>query len=78
MVDGSTQAPPVRLLHKDASRGWIHAPTTGPEAAFQCPVAGMADLLSGYVAEGRHQRLADFEDHLDDLKKDWMNPDLLS
>ena len=75
---GPGQGPPLRLMHKGGARGWIHAPATGPEATFQCPAAGIADLMAGYVAEGRHQRLADFEDHMEDLSLDWFNPDLVA
>lgn len=77
LVNGSGTAPPVKLLHKDAGRGWIHAPTTGAEASFTCPAAGVADLLAAYVAEGRHHRLADFEDHLEAVEADWLNAGLL-
>ena len=70
--------PPVKLLHKDASRGWIHAPTTGAEAAFTCPTGGIADLLTEYVAEGRHRKVADFEEHMEQLSLDWLNKDLLA
>lgn len=77
LAKGSGTAPPVKLLHKDATRGWIHAPTTGAEATFTCPTAGVADLLAAYVAEGRHRRLRDFEDHLEAVEADWLNAGLL-
>lgn len=34
-------------------------------------------VLAKYVSEGRHEALSDFDDHLDDLKKDWLNKDII-
>ena len=73
----TTPTPPMKLLHKDA-RGWVNAPSTGAEAVFTCPTSGIADLLAAYVEEGRHQRLNDFEDHLENISLDWLNADLLA
>lgn len=30
-----------------------------------------------YTGQGRHQQLADFEEHLEDLRRDWFNVGLL-
>jgi ER membrane protein complex subunit 8/9 len=65
-------APPLRLVVHDSARGWGEAPS-----ALECPSAGLADLLKEYVAQDRHLRLADFDSHLDDLQRDWLNPGLL-
>jgi len=78
LADGIEQANPLRLMHKHSSRGWISAPSTGPEASFQCPSAGIADLLADFVTEGRHQQLVDYEDHLENITLDWFNSDLLA
>mmetsp|Transcript_34962 Transcript_34962/g.89442 ORF Transcript_34962/g.89442 Transcript_34962/m.89442 type:complete len:199 (+) Transcript_34962:70-666(+) len=40
--------------------------------------AGVADILADYLRDGRQATLADFEDHLEDVTKDWMNPTLLA
>lgn len=77
LIDGSGSRPPVQLLHKD-SRGWVGAAAAGPGARLSCPVAGLTGLLAAYVEEGRHRRVADFEDHLEDLSADWLNPELLA
>eukprot|EP00899_Mesostigma_viride_P002418 jgi/Mesvir1/12177/Mv00420-RA.1 len=39
------------------------------------PKAG--DLLRSYHSQGRQRALWDFDDHLDDVKRDWRNLDLL-
>ncbi len=77
--DGGGAPPPLRLLVRERPGGGAWGPP-GPGAALgalECPVAGVADLLAEYVGEGRHRRLADFEDHLEDLTADWLNPGLL-
>jgi|688.fasta_scaffold2583115_1 hypothetical protein len=77
LLKDTSSSPPLKLLHKDGTRGWIHAPTTGAEAAFSCPTGGVADLLTAYVEEGRQRKIVDFEDHLDDISLDWLNKGLL-
>jgi hypothetical protein len=73
LTGGGTQ-PPVQLLGKDA-RGWVTAAAAGPGARFTCPA--VTATLAQYVQEGRHWRLSDFEDHLEDLQgADWLNPGL--
>jgi ER membrane protein complex subunit 8/9 len=68
----ASTAMPMKLLVRDATKGWV---TAG--ASLQCPVAGVVDLLSAYVDEGRHRRLVDFEDYLEDVSGDWLNASLL-
>ena len=64
----------MQLLGKDA-RGWVTAAAAGPAARFACPP--VTATLAQYVQEGRHWRLSDFEDHLEDLQgADWLNPGL--
>lgn len=75
--DRGSTLPPVRLLHKDNARGWINAPTTGNEASFKCPSEGVAGLMSSLVKQGKHHKLVDFEDHLDDITLDWLNKEIL-
>ena len=77
LLKDNSSSPPLKLLHRDATRGWIHAPSTGAEAAFTCPTGGVADLLAAYVEEGRHRKIIDFEDHLDNISRDWLNKGLL-
>ena len=41
-----------------------------------CPTA-LPPMLPQYAGEGRHLALCDFEEHLDDISLDWLNPGLL-
>ena len=34
--------------------------------------------LDGYIREGVQQKLVDFDSHLDDVSKDWLNQGLFS
>ena len=34
----------------------------------------VASLVDAYVSEGRHRKIADFDDHLEDVTADWRNP----
>jgi hypothetical protein len=79
--DGGGAPPPLRLLVRErrpaGGGGWAPPGPGAALEALECPTAGVADLLAAYVGEGRHRRLADFEDHLEDLAADWLNPGLL-
>lgn len=35
-------------------------------------------LLSEYIKEDRQRRVVDFDEHLDDVSKDWLNPSLFN
>lgn len=39
---------------------------------------GAPKILAEYIRESRHQRLADFLDHVQDITCDWLNPDIMS
>lgn len=57
---------------KDSRKGWSDlAPN-----AFTCSLAGVVNVLTEYVSEGRHHKLMDFEDYLEDVTADWMNTDI--
>lgn len=40
-------------------------------------MARRPDPAPQFTAQGRHQQLADFEEHLDDLGRDWLDARLL-
>eukprot|EP00887_Chlorella_sp_A99_P005971 scaffold27.g5971.t1 len=73
---GGGGAPVMRLFHRDGGRGWARA-HAGGELLLACPSSGLAELLGQLMSEGRHRRLADFEDHLGDIRLDWLNAGLL-
>lgn len=70
--DDGAGPPLFRHFAKDSAKGW----TSSASTKLECPSAGLADLLSRYVAEGRHRKLADFEDYLEDVEADWLNADI--
>lgn len=73
--DGKAAAPALFKLHtSDGRGGW--ALENGAEA-LKLHAAGLVPQLEQYTAEGRHRKLADFEDHLDDVSLDWLNLTLI-
>lgn len=62
---------PLVLYTKVSNKGW--SKTLG----LNCPTEGMAERLAGYVQEGRHTRIVDFEDHVDDISKKWLDSDVI-
>ena len=49
-------------------RGWARAQKDS-NAVLNCPSGGLAKLFLQYHSEGRHRRLSDFDDHLNDPSK---------
>ena len=66
----AVSAPPLlSLFFKDGPRGWAAAAAGSNSRRFSCPTAGIKGLIEQYTAEGRHRKLADFEDHLSDISR---------
>eukprot|EP00850_Spirogloea_muscicola_P017420 SM000149S01355 [mRNA] locus=s149:290345:291991:- [translate_table: standard] len=70
--EGGAGAPVVQLFLKESGRGWRPAATKDAQLQLQSPDSG-GELL-GYVKEERYHRVLDFDDHLDDVTNDWLNP----
>ncbi|KAL4424106.1 hypothetical protein ABPG75_001407 [Micractinium tetrahymenae] len=70
------EQPVLHLFSKDGARGWIRA-ASGKSGALRRPAGGVAAQLAQFTGQGRHQQLADFEEHLEDLGRDWTNAGLL-
>lgn len=62
---------PLVLYTKSGSKGWSR--TSG----LNCPSEGLAERLAEYVQEERHMRIVDFEEHVDDISKNWLDSDVL-
>jgi len=62
---------PLVLYTKVGSKGWSRTP------GLNCPSEGLAERLAEYVQEERHTRIVDFEEHVDDISKNWLNSDVL-
>ncbi|MCD7453001.1 hypothetical protein HAX54_019095 [Datura stramonium] len=63
------------LYTKELSRSWklVGADASGP-LKIKEPSANI--VLLDYVSSGRWKDIVDFDDHLDDISKDWLNPEL--
>ncbi len=48
-----------------------------PQVGVRQLVPGSFQLVKEMLEEKRERRVVDFEDHLDDLSRDWLNPGLV-
>ncbi len=79
MLEGRGSKPLVSLFFKDGPRQWARAAiakgedsaavSAAPRNSFICPLAGVEGLIQQYTQEGRHYKLVDFEDHLEDITR---------
>ncbi|RVW50311.1 ER membrane protein complex subunit 8/9-like [Vitis vinifera] len=66
---------PKVLYTKDASKNWRLAGSDGSsQLTIKEPSANV--VLLDYIASEKWQDIIDFDDHLDDISKDWLNPEL--
>ncbi len=67
---GAPTCSPVapQLWTREGARGWSRGGGSGGGARLQA-AGGAAPLFLGLHGEGRHKRLHDFDDHLNDLSK---------
>lgn len=76
---GGSNRPVVQLYTRDASKVWRQAGSSGSlgvDLVFKEPTANT--VLWDYITEGREQDVVDFDDHLDDISKDWLNSNLFN
>lgn len=76
---GGSKRPVVQLYTRDASKVWRQAGSSGSLGVglvFKEPTANT--VLWDYITEGREQDVVDFDDHLDDISKDWLNSNLFN
>mmetsp|Transcript_15408 Transcript_15408/g.43095 ORF Transcript_15408/g.43095 Transcript_15408/m.43095 type:complete len:198 (-) Transcript_15408:183-776(-) len=52
-------------------RGW------NKQLGLKYSDAGVPDILLDFIRDSKHVDLVDFQDHLEDISKDWVNPGLL-
>ncbi|XP_015900907.2 ER membrane protein complex subunit 8/9 homolog [Ziziphus jujuba] len=72
---GKDRSPVMQLYAKDASRNWKLAGSDGSyQLTFKEPSANV--VLLDYISTEKWQDVVDFDDHLDDISKDWLNPEL--
>jgi len=68
---------PLFHCHTKEGNKWKRASTEGshPVEAKLVPSTSPG-VLAEYLKERRHLRIVDFDDHLDDPSKDWLNPEI--
>ncbi|KAL5548670.1 hypothetical protein UlMin_003901 [Ulmus minor] len=69
------RSPVMQLYTKDASKNWkLVGSDGGYSLTTKEPLANV--ILSDYISTDKWQDVVDFDDHLDDISKDWLNPEL--
>lgn len=66
----------VQLYLRTEGRSWVAAHPDGARGRIQHAPGDVPQLYVRYVSEGRHQQLADFDEHLEDTSRDWTNRQL--
>lgn len=70
----------LELYLGDTSRGWARQSggEGGGAEGLTVQAPGLAEQLAEKLAAGVHRQVVDFEDHLDDISRDWTNAGLAS
>ncbi|KAG6519192.1 ER membrane protein complex subunit 8/9 homolog [Zingiber officinale] len=72
---GKGRDPAVQLYTRDSSRSWRQTGSDGSnQLTLKEPAANI--VLFDYISSEKWQQIVDFDDHLDDISKDWLNPGL--
>lgn len=69
---GTNKKPVVQLYTRDATRGWRE------NGDLVLKEATANSILIDYISEKREHLVVDFDDHLVDISKDWLNPNLFN
>ncbi|XP_073009044.1 ER membrane protein complex subunit 8/9 homolog [Typha latifolia] len=77
LMEGKGRDPALQLYTRDSSKSWRQVGSDGSsQLILKEPSANI--VLVDYIASQKWQELVDFDDHLDDISKDWLNPDLFN
>ncbi|XP_009393079.2 ER membrane protein complex subunit 8/9 homolog [Musa acuminata AAA Group] len=69
--------PVVQLYTRDSSKSWRQSGSDGSnQLTLKEPAANV--VLLDYISSEKWQEIVDFDDHLDDISKDWLNPGLFN
>ncbi|KAJ8774182.1 hypothetical protein K2173_009613 [Erythroxylum novogranatense] len=72
---GKDRGPVMHLYTKDAYKSWKFVGSDGgSHLTIKEPAANT--VLLDYISSEKWHGLVDFEDHLEDVTKDWLNPEL--
>ncbi|XP_042504177.1 ER membrane protein complex subunit 8/9 homolog [Macadamia integrifolia] len=73
---GKDRNPALQLYIRDASKNWKQAGLDGSiRLSMKEPAANV--VLLDYISSEKWRDIVDFDDHLDDISNDWLNPDLV-
>ncbi|KAM0831099.1 hypothetical protein ACQ4PT_065771 [Festuca glaucescens] len=76
VVKGNSHDAVVQLYTRDSSKSWRQAGSDGSsQLSLKEPSTNV--VLADHVTTKKWQQVVDFDDHLDDISKDWLNPSLL-
>ncbi|XP_057776482.1 ER membrane protein complex subunit 8/9 homolog [Salvia miltiorrhiza] len=74
---GKDRSPVVQLYNKDASSSWkLVGSDASSQLALKEPSANV--VLLDYISSEKWKDITDFDDHLDDISKDWLNSKLFN
>ncbi|KAK1315696.1 hypothetical protein QJS10_CPA05g01666 [Acorus calamus] len=68
------RSPVLELYIKDSSKRWRQVESDGSRLVLKEPLANIVSL--DYISSEKWQEVVDFDEHLDDVSKDWLNPNL--
>ncbi|PIA37296.1 hypothetical protein AQUCO_03000116v1 [Aquilegia coerulea] len=75
LSNGKDRNPVVQLYTRDLSKSWKQAGSGGSGIlTLKEPSANL--VLLDHISSESWQAVVDFDDHLDDISKDWLNPNL--
>lgn len=74
---GKGRSPVMQLYTRDASKNWrLVGADGGSQLMIKEPSANI--VLLDYISTEKWRNVVDFDDHLDDITKDWLNPGLFN
>lgn len=71
---GKDRSPVIQLYTRDSSKSWKLIGDGSGRLTMKEPAANI--VLLDYISNQKWQDIVDFDDHLDDISKDWLNPEL--
>lgn len=76
VVKGNSRDAVVQLYTRDSSKSWRQAGSDG-SSQLELKEPSTNVVLADHVTTKKWQQVVDFDDHLDDISKDWLNASLL-
>lgn len=72
---GKGRDPVVQLFTRDSSRSW-RSPVSGGSTQLTIKEPSANIVLLDFISTEKWNEVVDFDDHLDDISKDWLNLNL--